>query len=79
MSHLEKAFRQLREHWFNSHLKSYSHEREWEDESQSDYRDKINAALKAKYDEHTEAILRGEDRPLNPRCGADLTLLQSKE
>ena len=73
MSPAEKAFRQLREHWFNSELRSRPHEREWEDETQEELRERNNAAIKAKFDADTEAILRGEDRPINPRCGADLS------
>ena len=69
----EKAFRQLREHWFNSQVRVSPHEREWEDETQEELRERHNAVIKSKYDEDTEAILRGEDRPINPQCGADLS------
>jgi hypothetical protein len=68
----ENAFRTLRESWFSSELRLKSHEREWEDETEEELRERNNAAMKAKFDEDTEAILRGEARPINPRCGADL-------
>ena len=68
---IEEAFRHLREHWFNAKLKSYPHERD-EDRYCGD-RDADNAAMKAKYNEQTEAIISGSNvHKLAPRCGADL-------
>lgn len=67
-----EAFRLLRECWFNSKLRSQPHEREWEDEIQQTIREQYNSKLKMKYDLDTEAILRGEDRPICPGCAADL-------
>lgn len=68
----EKAFRQLREDWFNIQLRLRPHERIWETEADEEIREQNNAKMKAKFDEDTEAILRGEDRPMNPRCAAAL-------
>lgn len=77
--HAEKAFRELRECWFNSHLRSHPHERDWEDEERDEIRKKQNESLKARYDADTEAIIRGESRPISPRCGADLFRESLKE
>jgi len=68
----EEAFRKLREAWFNAHLKSNPHEREWEDETDVAMRNEDNAKIKLQFDEDTEAILRGEDRAIAPRCLADM-------
>jgi len=68
----ETAFRKLREAWFNAHLKSNPHEREWEDETDAFIRNEDNVKTKRQFDEDTEAILRGEDRVIAPRCLADM-------
>lgn len=57
----QTAFRKLRERWFLYQLKYRGPEREWE-----------TAAMKAKFDAQTEAILRGEDFEIAPMCGRDL-------
>ena len=72
MTPAEKAFRKLREQWFSHELRDESHEREWESKLTSFLRDRHNEAMKATYDEDTEAILRGEDRSIAPKCWADL-------
>ena len=72
MSNLEKKFRDLREAWFNAHLRSYAHEREWESEAKERLRDERNVDVKVIYDRQTEEIIAGHDRPLTPSCGADL-------
>ena len=48
---LEDSFRKLREKWFMYHLYSSAHERESEDESDTEYREETNKRLKTKYDE----------------------------
>ncbi len=73
MPHLEKAFRELRDAWFNAHLRSYAHEREWEDEDREASREESNNYLKARYDEQTEAIIRGELLPISPYCSNDMS------
>jgi hypothetical protein len=71
MSPGEKAFVELREKWFNSHIKTCSHEREWEDEEASIRRKLYNEEMKRVFDKDTEAILNGEDRPVAPYCAND--------
>lgn len=51
------AFRTLRESWFNRVLRSYSHEREWEDDERGNYREERNKELKELYDKQTERII----------------------
>jgi hypothetical protein len=72
MTPAEKAFRQLREHWFVHHLQSQPHERVWESDADEALREQRNTAMKVKFDEDTEAILRGEDRFVSPRYMAHL-------
>jgi hypothetical protein len=72
MTPAEKAFRELRETWFCVRLKSYSGEREWEDEERALIRENQNDESKKRYDNDTEAILRGEEAPVSPSCCADL-------
>ena len=69
---LEHAFRELRTAWFNRHLRSHAHEREWEDDEHKERRERNNQGLKFQYDTDTEAIINGVDRPIAPTCGADL-------
>ena len=68
---LEQAFKELREKWFNAHIKSHPHEREWEDEDASLRRELHNEEVKMAYDQDTVAILNGEDRPIAPYCCND--------
>lgn len=72
MDNLEKAFRQLRLAWFNYHMKHKPHEREWEDEEDEKLRESYNKVLFDHYNEQTEDIIKGIDRPISPRCGWDL-------
>ena len=69
---LEKAFRELRDTWFTNHLKKHAQERVWEDEEDEQYREEDNKRIKIKYDEQTEAIIRGENKPLAPKCPFDM-------
>lgn len=73
MLSVEEMFRQLREDWFNSQLRLNPHERDGETQMQEEFRERDNADLKVRYDEDTEAILRGENRPIAPQCEADLS------
>lgn len=68
----QTAFRKLRERWFLHKLQYRGPEREWETDSEQEMRDRQNAAMKAKFDAQTEAILRGEDFEIAPMCGRDL-------
>lgn len=70
---LADMFRKLRESWFNSKLLFTPHEREWEDETKTELRERDNAKMKSEFDEDTEALIRGEDRPISPRCWADFS------
>lgn len=72
MTHLEKAFRQLREAWYHHELHSYAHEREWETESKEAEREADNAELKSLYDMQTEAIILGERFCVAPTCLDDM-------
>lgn len=67
-----KAFRELREAWFNVKLASNAHEREWETEEAQAARESSNKPKKRVYDEDTEAILQGEGGVIAPRCWNDL-------
>lgn len=66
------AFRQLREAWFRTQLQLDAHEREWESEASESQRLAYNAEMKAIFDADTEAIIRGENRPIAPTCWHDL-------
>ncbi len=70
------VFRKLRESWFNAKLRSYGHERDWDDqdEERQELRNQQNRSSKAKYDEQTEAIIHGEKRCLAPTCDNDMTI-----
>ena len=69
---LEEAFRKLREKWFVYHLQRYAHERMDESEEDERTRKEDNKRMKIKYDEQTEAIIRGENKPLAPTCTFDM-------
>lgn len=69
---IEEAFRKLREEWFMRHLYSRDHERDSEDDDRAKYREEGNKELKAKYDEQTEAIIKGADKPIAPTCSYDM-------
>jgi len=71
------AFRSLRKAWFDHHLRANAPEREWEDDDTERDRHHRNAELQTRYDEDTERILQGEERPIAPRCTADLTQPES--
>jgi len=70
---LAGTFRALRNAWFSEVLHSYSPEREWEDEEREQLRKKQNAELRRKFDDDTERLIAGEDRPVHPRCAHDMT------
>ena len=63
---LEDSFRELRGAWFDLHVADWGPGRQWESVEQKDVREADNASLRAKYDEDTEAIIRGELRPIAP-------------
>lgn len=67
-----KAFRDLREAWFNAKLASNAHEREWETEEAQAAREASNKAKKLEYDKDTESILQGGGGVIAPRCWNDL-------
>lgn len=69
---LKQAFRDLRLSWFNHHLKSRPHERDWEDEEREKLREEQNLRLWKKYSEDTEEIIEGKERAISPRCMRDL-------
>ena len=69
---LEEAFRGLREKWFIYHLESHAHERVDESEEDAKYREENNNRIKIKYDEQTEAIIKGDNKPLAPTCWFDM-------
>lgn len=79
MSNLERAFRQLREAWYNEHIKSYAHEREYEDEESTELRELQNEESKAMFDAQTEFIIENEyydeldARLVYPSCGYDMS------
>ena len=72
MTPAEKAFRELRDRWFKLHLTSKPHERVWEEEHETAYREAQNKAKRVLFDADTEAILQGEDRPVAPMCWSDI-------
>jgi len=69
---IASSFRDLREAWFNKHLRSYAQERVWEEKYEEQRRIKQNEVMKREFDEDTEAIIRGEKRSLAPTCGHDM-------
>jgi hypothetical protein len=79
MTPAEKAFRQLRADWFVQHLEEHPHEREWEDETHTDLRERRNVELRAKFDQQTDGILSGEEYPIAPRCANDLYTREESE
>lgn len=66
------AFRELRLAWFNKNLRSYSHERDWEDEEKSEQREKDNEEKLKIYNEQTEKIINGAGYNVAPTCGMEL-------
>lgn len=68
------AFRTLRESWFNRVLRSYSHEREWEDDERGNYREERNKELKELYDKQTEQIICGGHAAVCPSCEHDMRM-----
>ncbi len=68
---LEDSFRELRGRWFDAHLSNWGPGPQWEAVEQEVARKADNARLRDMYDEHTEAIIRGESRPIAPRCPND--------
>jgi len=76
---LEDSFRELRGVWFDLHVSNWGPGRQWETAEQDDKRKADNASLRAKYDEDTEAIIRGLPRPIAPRCGNDLRGVLGRE
>lgn len=70
---IEDAFRKLRRTWFNYHLMSRCGERDWEDETQSELRERNNQYLLEKYNNQTERIINGEDLNIAPICAFDMT------
>jgi len=71
-SSLATAFRELRNAWFNSQLRSHPHEREWENEGAEVLRESRNSELKAQYDRQTEVIVVGLPAPVCPTCAMDM-------
>ena len=69
---LHSIIRTLRNRWFTYHMKELPDLRMEENEWSRIYRDRRNEELQAQYDEQTEALLRGDDVPLTPTCGADM-------
>jgi len=72
MTNAHDIFRMLRGEWFDAHLMSHSHEREWETEEQERLRAEQNARTRFVYDKETEALLRGEGYCVAPTCPNDL-------
>lgn len=70
---LEDTFRKLRLIWFNYHLMSRPSEREWEEETRSELRERNNQYLLEKYNNQTERIIKGEDLNIAPTCAFDMT------
>ena len=73
---LDEAFRELRGRWFQLHLTSRPHERVWEEEHETAYREAQNKAMRVMFDADTDAILRGEDRPVAPLRWSDIDKAQ---
>jgi hypothetical protein len=69
---LEDAFRGLREKWFIYHLQRHAQERVNESEEDEKYREEDNNKTKIKYDEQTESIIKGVNKPLAPTCEFDM-------
>jgi len=72
---LENAFRTLRRAWFDAHLRSDAHEREWETEEQERRRNLRNAELLAVFDADTERIIASgaaNVRIVCPTCANDI-------
>ena len=69
---VEMAFRVLRKEWFDSQLRSEPQHRVWEDDSVTKMRDRQNQEMWELYDQQTQEIIAGEDRPIAPRCHNDL-------
>ncbi len=69
---LANAFRTLRAAWFETHLQSRPHEREWERPDANLARELHNAELWKQFSAQTEEIIQGHDRPVTPTCAADL-------
>ena len=72
MDSIEKAFRELRDAWFDMKLRAHAHERCWEEREQEEARIATNIRNKAQYDADTAAIIAGAVRSVAPRCMADL-------
>ncbi|MHC4699583.1 MAG: hypothetical protein ACYTFQ_03305 [Planctomycetota bacterium] len=68
----KNLFREMRLAWFFKVLYFGAPDRVWEDDEAEARRMEINDRMRADYDADTEAILRGEDRMLAPRCLNDL-------
>ena len=67
-------FRELRKFWFNYHLKSYAHEREWEDKHSQIKRQKENENLWQQYSQQTEDIINGLDRCIAPTSSYEMDI-----
>ena len=67
-----EAFAHWRKAWFDGHLRSYAHDREWETESQEAARNQANEELSKKFNAQTRGIIAGEPWTIAPRCLADL-------
>jgi hypothetical protein len=69
----ERAWRELREAWFNRVLRNDPHEREWENDEAAALREQANARKKERFDAQTQEILSGTGSPpIAPRCPADM-------
>ncbi len=67
-----RAFRELRTVWFNTVLRRFAPEREWEDDRETEIREADNDAMQVRFNEQTEGILRGEPHRVCPRTINDL-------
>ena len=76
---LVESFEELREAWFNTVLKLYPHEREWESVEQESQREEANRGAKAIYDQDTTTLLIGGRAPVAPRCHNDLYKARSSQ
>lgn len=65
---LEDAFRILRAAWFYRNIAQGPQDRQWESEDQERLRKESNDSDRAAFDSDTEAIIRGEDLIIDPRC-----------